>query len=94
MDEYITKEQALQAVKNAVDAKDEAIEAIAAHIDAIPAAEVAPVVHARWRFVGEAGHGYGIYACTNCGSELFESNAKNYCPKCGARMDGGKDNEQ
>lgn len=56
---------------------------------AIPAADVAPVVHGRWERIG-------VYAnCTNCGITfeakpthyVFERNNK-FCRMCGARMDG------
>ena len=82
MTEYITKEQAVQAVNDAVDAKDEAIEAIAAHIDAIPAADIAPVVHARW-----IEDDCAFMRCSLCGYENDWEWATPYCPHCGARMD-------
>lgn len=56
----------------------------------IPAADVAPVVHGRWKTSG------GLLECQNCG-EIYsarggnEGKAWNYCPNCGARMDGDSD---
>lgn len=56
----------------------------------IPAADVAPVVHARWRQTSK-----GVVHCSNCGTvcgigahidEVTEG--LNFCPSCGARMDG------
>lgn len=58
-------------------------------IEELPAADVAPVVHAHWKFYGENGHGYGEWMCTHCRSVTGEKYAKNYCPFCGSRMDGG-----
>ena len=49
-------------------------------IDIAPAADVAPVVHARWM-----NHG-ALYKCSNCGN-LDSYGDTLYCPKCGARMD-------
>lgn len=47
MTKYITKEQALQAVRDAVDAKEEAIHAIGVYIDALNVTDVAPVVYCK-----------------------------------------------
>lgn len=64
-------------------------------IENIPAADVAPVVHGRW---SDAGWGelpkhapYG-WACSVCENISFNSE-HNYCPHCGAKMDGGDGNE-
>lgn len=63
----------------------------------IPAADVAPVVHGRWDDSGRYTFPSGATAvrCTNCGCALTESeyrlNNWNYCPVCGAKMDGGGD---
>lgn len=51
------------------------------------AADVAPVVHGQWKASG------GLLECQNCG-EIYstlggnEGKAWDYCPDCGARMDG------
>ena len=63
----------------------------------IPAADVAPVVHGRWDDSGRYTFPAGSVAvrCTNCGCALTESeyhlNNWNYCPVCGAKMDGNAD---
>ena len=60
----------------------------------IPAADVAPVVHARWDDSGRYTFPGGSTAvrCTKCGCALTESEYHlqnwNYCPVCGAKMDG------
>nr|DAY80774.1 MAG TPA: hydrogenase/urease nickel incorporation protein [Caudoviricetes sp.] len=65
----------------------------------VPAADVAPVVHGRWDDSGRYTFPSGNAAvrCTNCGCALTESeyhlNNWNYCPVCGAKMDGGTDND-
>lgn len=68
-------------------------------IDAFPAADVAPVRHGRWvdaYGVDTVGMVNGVpwsdCTCSICGEYLTGSGeypAKgNYCPNCGARMDG------
>ena len=60
-----------------------------------PAADVESVVHGRWvhdgpRFDG----GTDWYYCSSCGcSESGVYATKPYCSNCGAKMDGGADNE-
>lgn len=56
--------------------------------DAIPSVDAAPVVHGRWieksyllgttRYCSECGENYGM-----------PHGVFNYCPHCGAKMDGG-----
>lgn len=64
-----------------------------------PAADVAPVVHGWWDDSGRYTFPSGSTAvrCTNCGCALTESeyrmNNWNYCPVCGAKMDGGADHD-
>ena len=59
--------------------------------DSIPAADVAPVVHGRW-IERRAPHAMeGISAkCSVCTKSIqYLGNPLNYCPNCGAKMDGG-----
>ena len=57
------------------------------------AADVAPVRHGRWEKQS------GLYSCSECGmtcpydvqADVIEYWACNYCPNCGAKMDGGAD---
>lgn len=101
MIEYITKEQAINVVNVAfghvydsdsttvclVDLQNEIVATIDEHTEP---ADIVEVVPAHWKFYGENGHGYGEWMCTRCGSVTGEKYAKNYCPSCGARMDGDK----
>lgn len=63
----------------------------------LPAADVVPVVHGRWLHSGcEECSGLEVVKCSECNHEAFAiafyvCNG-NYCPSCGARMDGGVDN--
>lgn len=58
---------------DAIDIKD---------VDAIPAADVAPVRHTKWKRYGK-----NLGECSECGEIV--SVRSNYCPNCGAKMDGG-----
>ena len=55
-------------------------------------ADVVPVRHGRWKKIGEWGR---VYRCNQCGNFLdFDGvnvgrGAANFCPNCGAKMDGG-----
>lgn len=59
----------------------------------LPAADVAPVVHGQWI----EDHDY--LKCPECGVMVkwdftfFDIGNWNYCPNCGAIMDGGDNNE-
>ena len=62
-------------------------------IEDMPAADVAPVVHGRW--ISKNDHGYEwVFVCSNCDYvDGYPFNDRpNYCPNCGAKMDGGIDN--
>ena len=100
MAEYVKREYAVDAVLDVyydtpdIDLSGEKFEAA---IFKIPPADVAPVRHARWDDSGRytfPGGGTAV-RCTECGCALTESeyrlNNWNYCPVCGAKMDGDKD---
>ena len=78
--EYIEREEALSAIKQAFEKGERP----SLYIKSIPAADVAPVVHAKWDANGR---------CTNCGGHApFYSMASTYqespyCFECGAKMD-------
>lgn len=60
-------------------------------IEEFPVADVAPVVHGRWKNSGS------LLECQYCGeiySQLGGNAGKswNYCPNCGAKMDGVDEN--
>lgn len=59
-------------------------------IDTMPTADVAEVKHGEWRL-----HPDGSGTCNQCGRTQIAvwdfDNAQEYCGKCGARMDGGKE---
>lgn len=90
MAEYIERSAAIEAAKHAWAKGLEPSQ----YIEALPAADIAPVVHGRWDDSGRYTFPGGSTAirCTNCGCALTESeyrlNNWNYCPVCGAKMDG------
>ena len=94
MDGYINRGEAIEAVKHAWAKGIEPSQ----YIEVIPAADVAPVVHGRWDDSGRYTFPSGDVAvrCTNCGCALTKSEYRlytwNYCPICGAKMDGGDEN--
>ena len=52
------------------------------------------VVHGEWKIVREENaYDYVEAECSVCGyTDCFDEGAfYNYCPNCGAKMDGGKD---
>ena len=95
MPEYITKEQAIDVVEEAigniinsdsesVNLTDLEIEIQMTITDYTDAADVAPVVHGEWRYVGSN------WECSNCLFPVYsKSKFYRYCPQCGARMEGG-----
>ena len=93
--EYIEREKALSAIKQAFEKG----EGPSLYIKRIPAADVAPVRHAEWlNFYGD----FSTAECELC-AELYEVSPDEspqkeyfdafkefyrYCPNCGAKMDG------
>ena len=61
------------------------------HINELPTADAEPVRHGEWVHVED-----DEYLCSACKMEFtiedFDSFVTNYCPNCGAKMDG-KENE-
>ena len=57
-------------------------------IDAQPTIDAQPVQHGRW--IDWSMWGDSKYECSECDCET--KHRTNFCPNCGARMDGGADN--
>ena len=92
MVEYIEREAMKRALRNAHLHLDEA--GIVIEIDDIPAADVQPVEHGRWIFNKPPNNWAemrlspkSFYVCDICGHIVDD--ISNYCPGCGAVMDGG-----
>ena len=86
MDEYIKREEAIEAAKHAWAKGLEPSQ----YIEIIQAADVAPVRHGEWEIVvGSNGKEYMVCTCCRVSQDL--TGVFTYCPNCGCRMDGGDD---
>ena len=102
MAEYISREAVLKFIENGLNNTDknkafghDAVE-IMAEVQYMPAADVDPVRHGLWISLTECANA-GVY-CSVCNKKVYKedyawSNKRikmrsNYCPNCGARMDG------
>ena len=90
MTEYITKAQALSAMRKATNCTWDDIWSTEYVLKSVPAADVAPVVHARWERMRRCSDAYGTIkaTCQACKTQQRLGDYSDYCPKCGARMDG------
>ena len=87
MGECIERSAAIKAAKHAWAKGLEPSQ----YIEALPVADVAPVVHGRWEMrptgmVTDTGPEYKAY-CTIC-NEPNKQYQPPFCPHCGAKMDG------
>lgn len=100
MSEYIDREAAIEICEAEYQARlrmcdycgDTVAWNIGSEIKALPAADVAPVVHGRWIDNGANGYKWA-FICSRCGyvdGHPFDDR-HNFCPSCGARMDGDSD---
>lgn len=99
MTEYIEREALLCMVKPDDPSDEKAAITIATAkklirniVSRTPASDVAPIRHGRWinaypDIEPNPMFMYGI--CSECGFEQGISKYLNYCPNCGAKMDGG-----
>ena len=60
---------------------------IARDISELPAADVAEVVHGEWETNSDRPDSLVCSVC-KCGFDMWKHDPHNYCPNCGARMDG------
>lgn len=90
MTEYIAREKVLSKAAPVAGCFSNMISAY--DVIMLPAADVAPVRHGRWIYIGK----YGEYECSVCHgidtdcSDYYSSHVvteQDYCPNCGARMD-------
>lgn len=86
MSEYIKKEDALRLVESA-QAWGWSCNLLHDQISDIPPEEVEAIRHAAWI----EHHGDGRH-CSACGNWVPYSHKPERCEKCGAYIDGGKDN--
>lgn len=91
MAEYIDREELLTHQYNASHSNWPQLAEMVVGVEDIedaPAAEVTPVVHGRWvthyRSGTPVSEGYVSTCC-----DTWNSRKSDYCPNCGAKMDGG-----
>lgn len=98
MAEYIEREAAIDAIMKVYvrtagyKARERVFEAEEA-VHRLPAADVAPVVHGHFVHDGQLYvGGLDWFHCSSCGRLVAGAEARfDYCPWCGARMDGDSD---
>lgn len=88
MAEYITKDEAILQLTgiNLPKDRDSYIALVTKRLQDISAADVAPVIHAKWKHIDETHD-----ICMNCGVVveivMHGEGDTNYCPNCGAKME-------
>ena len=95
MDDYISREEAVKKIKSCISTAQDAWESgyntamaeIMEWIKRMPTADVQPVKHGRWI---DTGSGQECSICKEI--QYGYDTGRHYCPNCGARMDGDKDN--
>ena len=86
MSDYIKREDALEQFEY-YDLSEYLTTQIRGMLMDVPSADVAPVRHGHWEVIdAEEPRRYG---CSEC--KRLSRHMENYCPNCGARMDGDED---
>ena len=90
MAEYIDREALIERIRTDIAPFNVAM--VFRHIHNIPAADVAPVVHAQWEDVFQDGACSWSGRCSACKvrNDIPHPLLAHYCPNCGAKMDGGE----
>ena len=96
MAECIEREAVLRAVQRQRSpcrspAQNRMLDCLKSDVIRISAADVAPVVHGRWIYDKKAQRPY----CSVCKEYFYgaTNSPMSYCSNCGAKMDGGADND-
>lgn len=64
------------------------IESVLEYAENLPAADVAPMVHGQWETNSDRPDSLICSVC-KCGFDMWKHDPHNFCPNCGAKMDGG-----
>lgn len=95
MADYMERETAIKAIEKADcaviadDAESCKTDYLREIIKSVPAADVAPVVHAEWVVCGDGDN--VPWMCSHCGkttAHKYKVMYGKYCPHCWAKMDG------
>ena len=84
--EYIEREAIIKKLREDEECDCELIVLLSDY----PAADVAPVKHGEWEEIRDAYRQLEGWMCKKCGRETKAK--ENYCPNCGAKMDGCDEN--
>ncbi len=97
MAEYIEREAAIDALQNHYEVRNAVQNGIMDEcvmlMMRVPAADVVPVQHGRWRGhdIGNGTLSIDEDTCSLCGSRFYQIAETgcdwNFCPNCGAKMD-------
>lgn len=85
MSELIDREAVREFIKSYRHSTD-VVYHMEKHLYEVPTIDAVPVVHGYW--VTETVRGDYVPCCSECGLENGTIYEFNYCPHCGARMDG------
>lgn len=90
MAEYIEREALLDKAQQTAD-----YFLVKNILHGVPLADVAPVVHGRWEWLGPYRYNNdgSIGTCSVCHNRTRIFCERNYCPNCGAKMDLENDYE-
>ena len=80
----ISAEDLITAIRDDVHIRGVSFARVKKHIEDAPIVDAVEVVHGRWI---DAREYCGDFMCSNCDA-LYGTNKFNYCPNCGAKMDG------
>lgn len=67
----------------------DAYEDVISELECAPTIEAEPVRHGHWISLEPE---IGLFACSECEYKILRTEC-NYCPNCGAKMDGDKNDE-
>lgn len=102
MGELIDREKLLKALKNIPNIYSmdihcdeyygEGVQRAIEEAVKVPIVDAVPVVHGKWKPIKASIYPYGFdVRCSECGCAILGGvNGWNYCPNCGAKMDGEK----
>ena len=81
---YTARKESLEVYDPYYDGYEDAIDHVDDWMDAQPTVDAVEVVHGRWETI--EGREYLGCLCSNC--QKWSDAKTNYCPNCGAKMDG------
>lgn len=100
--EQLNKKKAETGKMRYTEGFNDAIMRVRSMVNSASTADVAPVVHGEWDEIPNVymsvaskngSHSSNATSCSACQEVNPNAYRTNYCPNCGAKMDGGKANE-